>query len=103
MRTASTAPKRSSSGIPIFAAWFFCLFGFFKLEPNETGVLLLFGRYVGTVRKNGFYWANPFYSKRKITLSTAGVVPAMRRCGAELGVNLAVSLHAVTNEVRDRM
>ncbi|MEM7223507.1 MAG: 23S rRNA (adenine(2503)-C(2))-methyltransferase RlmN [Pseudomonadota bacterium] len=42
-------------------------------------------------------------SKRKITLSTAGVVPAMQRCGEELGVNLAVSLHAVTNEVRDQI
>ena len=42
-------------------------------------------------------------SKRKITLSTAGVVPAMKRCGEELGVNLAVSLHAVTNEVRDQI
>jgi len=40
-------------------------------------------------------------SRRKITLSTAGVVPAMRRCGEELGVNLAVSLHAVTDELRD--
>jgi len=40
-------------------------------------------------------------SKRRITLSTAGVVPAMRRCGEELGVNLAVSLHAVSNELRD--
>ena len=40
-------------------------------------------------------------SKRKITLSTAGVVPAIERCGAELGVNLAVSLHAVSDELRD--
>ncbi|MCG8358945.1 MAG: 23S rRNA (adenine(2503)-C(2))-methyltransferase RlmN, partial [Kiloniellales bacterium] len=40
-------------------------------------------------------------SKRKITLSTAGVVPMMQRCGAELDVNLAVSLHAVSDEVRD--
>ncbi|KZD10531.1 23S rRNA (adenine(2503)-C(2))-methyltransferase RlmN [Oceanibaculum pacificum] len=40
-------------------------------------------------------------SRRKITLSTAGVVPAMQKCGEELGVNLAVSLHAVTDEVRD--
>jgi len=40
-------------------------------------------------------------SKRKITLSTAGVVPAIRRCGAELGVNLAISLHAVNDELRD--
>ncbi|MGE0713938.1 MAG: 23S rRNA (adenine(2503)-C(2))-methyltransferase RlmN [Alphaproteobacteria bacterium] len=40
-------------------------------------------------------------SRRKITLSTAGVVPMMKRCGEELGVNLAVSLHAVTDELRD--
>ena len=40
-------------------------------------------------------------SKRKITLSTAGVVPMMARCGEELGVNLAVSLHAVTDAIRD--
>jgi 23S rRNA (adenine2503-C2)-methyltransferase len=40
-------------------------------------------------------------SKRKITLSTAGVVPMIERCGAELGVNLAISLHAVTDELRD--
>ena len=43
------------------------------------------------------------HSKRKITLSTAGVVPAMARCGEELGVNLAVSLHAVTDELRDQL
>ena len=42
-------------------------------------------------------------SRRKITLSTAGVVPMIRRCGAELGVNLAVSLHAVRDDVRDRL
>ena len=42
-------------------------------------------------------------SRRKITLSTAGVVPMIARVGAELGVNLAVSLHAVTDELRDRL
>jgi 23S rRNA (adenine2503-C2)-methyltransferase len=42
-------------------------------------------------------------SRRKITLSTAGVVPMIRRCGAELGVNLAISLHAVRDDVRDRL
>jgi 23S rRNA (adenine2503-C2)-methyltransferase len=40
-------------------------------------------------------------SKRKITLSTSGVVPEMDRCGRELDVNLAVSLHATTDETRD--
>jgi 23S rRNA (adenine2503-C2)-methyltransferase len=42
-------------------------------------------------------------SKRRITLSTSGVVPMMARAGAEIGVNLAVSLHAVTKEVRDEI
>jgi len=42
-------------------------------------------------------------SKRRITLSTAGVVPLMARCGEEIGVNLAVSLHAVNNAVRDEI
>lgn len=40
-------------------------------------------------------------SKRRITLSTSGVVPMMKRCGEELQVNLAVSLHAVNDELRD--
>ena len=42
-------------------------------------------------------------SRRRITLSTAGVVPMMRRCGEELGVKLAVSLHATTDALRDRL
>jgi 23S rRNA (adenine2503-C2)-methyltransferase len=42
-------------------------------------------------------------SKRRITLSTAGVVPTMARAGEEIGVNLAVSLHAVTKDVRDEI
>jgi len=42
-------------------------------------------------------------SKRRITLSTSGVVPMIKRAGEEIGVNLAVSLHAVTKEVRDEI
>ncbi len=42
-------------------------------------------------------------SRRRITLSTSGVVPMMDRCGSELGVNLAVSLHAVTDALRDEI
>src|SRR5262245_41930066 len=47
----------------------FCCFGFFTLEPNEARVLILFGAYKGTVRVNGFHWANPLYSRNR------GVVP----------------------------
>jgi len=38
------------------------MIGFFTLQPNEARVLILFGDYRGTVRRSGFYWANPFYS-----------------------------------------
>lgn len=39
--------------------------GHFTLQPNEARVLILFGEYRGTVRESGFYWANPFYSRRR--------------------------------------
>jgi 23S rRNA (adenine2503-C2)-methyltransferase len=42
-------------------------------------------------------------SKRRITLSTSGVVPEIKRCGEELGVNLAISLHAVSDKLRDQL
>jgi 23S rRNA (adenine2503-C2)-methyltransferase len=42
-------------------------------------------------------------SKRRITLSTSGVVPMIERCGEELGVNLAISLHAVRDDLRNEI
>ena len=42
-----------------------------------------------------------FFSKRRITLSTSGVVPSIERAGAEMGLMLAISLHAVRDELRD--
>ncbi len=42
--------------------------GFFTVAPNEAQVLQLFGRYVGTARNEGLRWANPFYSKHKISV-----------------------------------
>ena len=44
------------------------LAGLIVVNPNEAKVLLFFGRYVGTVKKDGWYWVNPFYSKKKISL-----------------------------------
>lgn len=42
--------------------------GFFIINPNGSKVLTLFGEYKGTVKDNGFFWANPFYRKQKISL-----------------------------------
>ena len=51
-----------------FVVWVVLMFGYFTLQPNMSAVLILFGNYVGTVRTSGFHWANPFYSKRKVSL-----------------------------------
>jgi len=47
---------------------FVAMCGFFTLQPNEAIALSFFGPYVGTVREAGFYWANPFYSKTRVSL-----------------------------------
>lgn len=45
-----------------------CSCGFSLLEPNEAKVMTFFGRYVGTFRKNGYYWLNPFMSVKNVSL-----------------------------------
>ncbi len=42
--------------------------GFFFVNPNNSMVLVLFGDYKGTVKANGFYWVNPFFSKKSVSL-----------------------------------
>jgi len=49
-------------------AFFLTMPGFFIVDPNVGRALVLFGKYRGTVREAGFYWTNPFTSKRKISL-----------------------------------
>jgi len=55
-------------GLPTMILGVVFLIGHFTLQPNEGRVLLLFGEYKGTVRESGFFWTNPFYTKRKVSL-----------------------------------
>ncbi|NOT42061.1 MAG: SPFH domain-containing protein [Alphaproteobacteria bacterium] len=55
-------------GVPLVVAAVFLSVGFLVLKPNESAVLTLFGRYIGTVRREGFHWVNPFYAKQKLSL-----------------------------------
>ena len=57
-----------STGIGMILVSFIGLFGFQAVAPNDARVLLLFGVYKGSIKESGFYWVNPFYSKKKITL-----------------------------------
>jgi len=55
-------------GLVVAILGFVFFFGFFTLQPNEARVLILFGAYRGTVRASGFFWTNPFMSKKRISL-----------------------------------
>lgn len=52
------------AAIAVLISWF----GFYMVAPNQSAVLQLFGRYVGTDNIEGLRWANPFYSKQKVSL-----------------------------------
>jgi regulator of protease activity HflC (stomatin/prohibitin superfamily) len=52
----------------LFLPAFFLAMGFIVIQPNGSRVLVLFGDYKGTVKENGFFWANPFFTKQKISL-----------------------------------
>ena len=54
--------------ITLSLLFIFLMPGFMAIEPNSSRVLNLFGKYVGTVKKDGFFWANPLFAKKKISL-----------------------------------
>lgn len=54
--------------IGMFLSSIISLLGFIAVAPNDSRVLLLFGDYKGTVTKSGFFWVNPFFSKKKLSL-----------------------------------
>lgn len=66
-------------------------FGFIMVQPNNSRVLLLFGKYVGTVNKNGFYWVNPFYTKKKISLRASNFDSERLKVNDKLGNPIMIS------------
>lgn len=65
--------------------------GFIMVQPNGSRVLLLFGKYVGTVKKNGFYWVNPFYTKKKISLRASNFDSERLKVNDKLGNPVMIS------------
>jgi regulator of protease activity HflC (stomatin/prohibitin superfamily) len=55
-------------GVLVSLSLFVAMFGFFMVDPNEARVLQLFGKYIGTARDAGLRWANPFYTKHKVSV-----------------------------------
>lgn len=55
------------AGVVLFVT-VFCIGGFSIVNPNESSVMVLFGAYKGTIKENGFWWVNPFFNRKKISL-----------------------------------
>ena len=90
-------------GFLLLALGFVLSSGFIALQPGEAKVCLLFGNYIGTIRESGFYWANPFYSRK---MSESGpdeeVTEEVGKKGAltvraSAGISTKVSLRARTH------
>jgi len=68
VRGAQTASPLIVGGLLLLIASVITLGGLFIVNPNEARVLVLFGKYKGTVKANGFFWTNPFMTKKRVSL-----------------------------------
>jgi len=88
-----------SGMIPIFFIFLLLniiiLPGFFLVNPNTSKVILLFGKYIGTVKENGFYWANPLYRKKSISLRASNFDSERVKVNDKLGNPIMISTIAV--------
>ena len=69
----------------------FLLPGFVLVNPNGSRVLLLFGEYKGTIKKNGLFWVNPFYTKSKISLRARNFDSERLKVNDKLGNPIIIS------------
>ncbi|WP_372918755.1 SPFH domain-containing protein [Salegentibacter sp.] len=80
-------------------AWFFAIIfislfilpGLILVNPNGSRVLLLFGDYKGTVKKNGLFWVNPFYTKKKVSLRARNFDSERLKVNDKLGNPVMIS------------
>ncbi|MBL9085937.1 MAG: SPFH domain-containing protein [Planctomycetia bacterium] len=67
-RNVGAAVACAAAGLALLVTFILTVCGFFVVSPNDSRVLVLFGTYRGTERRAGFWWTNPFTSKRKVSL-----------------------------------
>lgn len=82
------------ASIVLFCLWFVPLNGFFSLQPGQARVCILFGKYIGTVRDEGFFWANPFYSRSMGTKGEDAIVDAVTDSELSLGKSVKLAAKA---------
>jgi regulator of protease activity HflC (stomatin/prohibitin superfamily) len=75
--------------VPIFIL---ITIGFTVIDPNQSCVMILFGAYKGTIKKNGFYWVNPFFVKKKISLRARNFDSETIKVNDKLGNPIMIGL-----------
>jgi len=96
-------PGQFPWGVPLaalaFIAGVVAAFGYFTLQPNEGRVLILFGSYKGTVRRSGFHWANPFYSRSRGGQRLGDILRSVRAdLGSAKSTKLSLRAHNFNSE-----
>ncbi len=78
-------------GIIGIVAALFIVPGFVLINPNSSRVLLLFGKYVGTIKENGLFWVNPLYSMKKVSLRASNFDSERLKVNDKLGNPVMIS------------
>lgn len=82
--------------MPLFGLSFLLVFlmipGFFIIQPNKSRVMIFFGDYRGTVKRNGFFWVNPFYVKKKVSLRAHNFDSERVKVNDKLGNPILISV-----------
>ncbi|MCE7993208.1 MAG: SPFH domain-containing protein [Roseivirga sp.] len=86
---ATTRSPEFALFIPIV---FILLPGFFIINPNTSRVMIFFGNYKGTIKENGFYWVNPFFVKRKVSLRAHNFDSERVKVNDKLGNPIMISV-----------
>jgi regulator of protease activity HflC (stomatin/prohibitin superfamily) len=80
------------AAIPLIIIGVFILTGFFFINPNGSIVMTLFGDYKGTVKASGFFWANPFYTKKRVSLRARNFDSDRVKVNDKLGNPIMISV-----------
>ena len=78
--------------IVLVVVFIFLAVGFTVVDPNQSCVIILFGAYKGTIKTNGFYWVNPFFVRKKISLRARNFDSETIKVNDKLGNPIMIGL-----------
>lgn len=93
-------PAGIAIGVVLLVIAVTCMSGYIKLEPNESVVLVFFGKYTGTFRCVGFHWVNPFLTQKKVSLRICNLDVAPIKVNDKVGNPILIGLVLVW-KIRD--